>query len=324
VLVVTGMYLWWPRGRRRSLRQALTPRLRARSLRVRWRDVHAITGVAFSFVFLFFLVTGLAWSGVWGQKYNEIATKVGSSYPPGTFDGVPSKTVGDVVKGGKPAWAAGSLPVPPSEGARGGRPGHTGHNDHAELRRISWNPANGAPLDAIVARAQQMGMPAGTTISFPQDKTSSYAVSLYPDNDVEPNQSALNERFAFVDQYTAKPVGDFRYGQFGTMAQATDLGIALHEGRQFGLVNQLGALLGTLALLLSCATAVVMWRKRRPKGIGAPRRAPNRKLGAGVVAITFGLGIFMPLLGISILALLVLDFVIVRRVGPLRRALGAT
>lgn len=326
VLVVTGMYLWWPRGRRRSLRQALTPRLRARSLRVRWRDVHAITGVAFSFVFLFFLVTGLAWSGIWGQKYNDIATKVGSTYPAGTFDGVPSKHVEDVVKGGKSAWAAGSLPVPSSEAARGGRPGHTGHNDHAQLRTIRWNAQDGAPLDAIVARSQQMGFRAssGYNISFPSDKTSSYAVSAYPDNDVEPNQNALNERYAFVDQYTAKPVGDFKYGQFGLMAQATDLGIALHEGRQFGIFNQILTLLGTLALLLSMASAVVMWRKRRPKGIGAPRRAPNRKLGVGVVAITLGLGVFMPLLGISIIALLVLDFVIVKRIGPLRRALGAT
>ncbi|HEX8156270.1 MAG TPA: PepSY domain-containing protein [Solirubrobacteraceae bacterium] len=321
VLVVTGMYLWWPRGRRRSLRQALTPRLRARSLRVRWRDVHAITGVAFSFVFLFFLVTGLAWSGVWGQNYKNIATKVGLSYPPGTFDGVPSKTVEDVVKGGKAAWAAGSLPVAQSVGS--GRPGHTGHNDHARVKTIRWNPKDGAPLDAVVARAKQMGMAPGTTIAFPAGNTSSYAVGLYPDNDVEPNQSALNERFAFVDQYTAKPVGDFRYSQFGVMAQATDLGIALHEGRQFGLVNQIGALLATLALLLSCASAIVMWRKRRPKGIGAPRRAPNRKLGAGVVAITLGLGLLFPLLGISILVLLVFDFVIVKHVAPLRRALGA-
>lgn len=82
-------------------------------------------------------------------------------------------------------------------------------------------------------------------------------------------------------------------------------------------------LIATLMLLLSCATAVVMWRRRRPKGIGAPRRAPNRKLGIGVVAITLGLGALFPVLGISIVALLVFDVVIVKHVGPLRRALGA-
>ncbi|MGH8572226.1 MAG: PepSY-associated TM helix domain-containing protein, partial [Gammaproteobacteria bacterium] len=83
VLVVTGMYLWWRRGRRRSLRAALKPRWWASARRARWRDVHAITGVLFSFVFLFFLVTGLAWTGVWGAKYQEIATKLDSTYPPG-------------------------------------------------------------------------------------------------------------------------------------------------------------------------------------------------------------------------------------------------
>lgn len=82
-------------------------------------------------------------------------------------------------------------------------------------------------------------------------------------------------------------------------------------------------LFGTLALLLSTATAVVMWRKRRPRGIGAPRRPLNRRLGAGVVAITLGLGIVFPMLGLSILVLLALDFLVIRRVPPLARVLGA-
>jgi len=209
------------------------------------------------------------------------------------------------------------LPVPPSAYAAGQAPG---------VRRtagLRWSPSSGAPIDAIVARAQQMHVAPGYSIAFPGDTTGSYAVSRYPDIDVQPNQSALKERYAFIDQYTARPVGDVPFAQFGPMAQATDLAISLHQGRQFGLANQLIVLLGTLALLLSCATAVVMWRKRRPKGIGAPRRAPSRSLGAGVVAITFALGVFFPLLGLSILALLVFDFVIVKHVPPLRRALGA-
>jgi uncharacterized iron-regulated membrane protein len=324
VLVITGLYLWWPRGRRRSLRRALTPRLRARSVRVRWRDVHAVTGGGFSFVFLFFLVTGLARSGVWGQTYKDVATKVGSSYPPGTFDGVPSKTVEDVVKGGKPAWAAGSLPVMPSAGAGGGRPGHTGHNDHAALRcersagtrttarrltpswpvRSRWACDRGRrSRSRTTARRATPSASFPTTTSSPTRTRSTSA--LRSSTSTRPSRSEISA--------TASPA----------MAQATDLGIALHEGRQFGLVNQVLALLGTLALLLSCATAIVMWRNRRPKGIGAPRRAPNRRLGAGVVAITLGLGVFFPLLGISILALLIFDVVLVKHVPPLRRALGA-
>jgi uncharacterized iron-regulated membrane protein len=317
VLVLTGMYLWWPRGARRSFRAALRPRLRARSPRVRWRDVHAVTGVAFSFVFLFFIVSGLFWTGTWGTKYQDVATKIGASYPAAVTDGVPSRTLAQVGGRDKASWAGGELPVPPSAYAAGQAPAA------GQAAGLRWNPKAGAPIDAIVARAQQMRIAPGYSIAFPADKTGSYAVSRYPDIDVQPNQNALKERYAFIDQYTAGPVGDVPFSRFGPMAQATDLAISLHQGRQFGLANQLLMLLGTLALLLSCATAIVMWRKRRPKGIGAPRRAPDRRLGARVVAITLGLGVFFPLLGISILALLLFDFGIVKHVPPLRRALGA-
>ena len=220
-----------------------------------------------------------------------------------------------MVKGGKPAWAAGDLPVPPSDASAA---------KVAAQGTLQWNPADGAPLDAIIGRAQRMGFPPGYRVTFPSDETSSYAVTLSPDVDPAPNQSAFDERFAFIDQYTAKPVGDFDYSQFGLMAQASDLGIALHEGRQFGFFNQLMTLAATLALLVSMASAVVMWRKRRPRGIGAPRRLPNRRLDYGVAAITLGLGLFFPLLGYSILALLLFDFLVVKRVKPLARALGAT
>lgn len=393
VLVVSGMYLWWPRGRR-GVRDAFIPRLRSTSSRTRWRDVHAVTGVLFGFVTLFFLITGLAWSGVWGAKFNEVATNAGSLYPEGLYDGATSKTVDDVVKQGKAAWAASALPLQPSAPAHthgetasaptatstaapgsddagpgtgasagspgaipeaGGRPGHTGHSGHmdqagaaaltqqltadrpdVEVRSqqdghashthadlIVWDPSKGAPIDAIVGRAQQLGFPAGFTIAYPEDDTGSYTVSRFPDADVHPNAAAADERLVYLDQYTALPLRDHQFKDWGTVGKATDFGIALHEGRQWGIWSQLFALTGTLALLLSCATAIVMWRKRRPKGIGSPRRPPNRRLGAGVVAITLGLGVFFPMLGLSILVLLFFDFVVVRHVPPLARALGA-
>lgn len=288
-----------------------------------WSVVLVVTGVLFSFVFLFFLVTGLAWSGVWGEGYVKVATSLGADRPPETFDGVPSEKIEDVVEGGKPAWSAGELPVARSQDeGTSGRPGHTGHTGHRHPGGLRWDPRDGAPLDAVIGRAQAMGFPPGYSVTFPEDATGSYAVSLSPDLDPQPNQSALDERFAFVDQYTARPLGDYRFADFGPMAQASDLGIALHEGRQFGLLNQLLTLAATLALLVSMATALVMWRKRRPRGIGAPRRPPDRRLGAGVVAITFGLGLLFPLLGLSIVALLVFDWLVVRRVPPVARAFG--
>jgi uncharacterized iron-regulated membrane protein len=313
VLVVTGIYLWWPRGRSgRSLRGVLIPRLNLKT-RVRWRDVHAITGVLFSFVFLFFLATGLMWTNVWGHKYSEVATRFNATYPAVPTDSSPPQTIADAVGEGKTTWATSALPVIPSGKPAGASASGAG---------LTWDPAKGAPLDAVIAQAQQLGFTSGYTIFMPQGETGSYMATRGPDNNSKPNQSDLDERTAFIDQYTAQPVGAYGFSQLGIMAKATDFGISLHEGREWGLPSQILALIGTLAILVSCATSVVMWFKRRPRGVGAPRRVYTRSATVGLVVITLSLGVFFPLLGMSLVALFIFDFVIARRIPPLARAFG--
>jgi uncharacterized iron-regulated membrane protein len=105
-------------------------------------------------------------------------------------------------------------------------------------------------------------------------------------------------------------------------AQVVEWGIALHEGRAWGIWSQLLALGGTLSLLVSVASSLVMWRKRRPRGIGAPRLEPNRRIGFGVLAVIAGLGLFFPLLGLSMVFILLLEFLVLRRVPPLAHVLA--
>ncbi len=97
----------------------------------------------------------------------------------------------------------------------------------------------------------------------------------------------------------------------------------MHEGRELGLLNQILVAVAVSAILVSMATSVVMWRKRRPKGVGAPRKEPNRTLGFGLLLVIAMLGILFPLLGASILAVLVLDTLVVQRVPALAAAFGA-
>lgn len=63
VLVVTGIYLWWPRRQTGGVVSVRgTP-----GRRVFWRDLHAVTG-AFAGVLIFFLaMSGMPWSGYWGR-----------------------------------------------------------------------------------------------------------------------------------------------------------------------------------------------------------------------------------------------------------------
>jgi uncharacterized iron-regulated membrane protein len=70
VMVLTGLYLWWPR-QARGLAGVLWPRLREGPQRF-WRDLHAVTGVWVSAFALFLLVTGLPWALVWGEGLKQV------------------------------------------------------------------------------------------------------------------------------------------------------------------------------------------------------------------------------------------------------------
>ncbi len=70
VLVVSGLYLWWPRSAR-GLAGVLYPRWKQGG-RTFWRDLHAVTAIWISAMVLFLLVSGLPWALVWGGAFKEI------------------------------------------------------------------------------------------------------------------------------------------------------------------------------------------------------------------------------------------------------------
>jgi uncharacterized iron-regulated membrane protein len=258
--------------------------------RTRWRDVHAITGVLFAFITLFFLVTGMLWTQVAGSNVHKLVQGTFGE----AFAQAPSSTkIKDVDPSGP--WATSQIPVPPSARAEAPQAVASRAGD------IRWNPKDGAPLDAVVARAQQLGFAPGYTITMPSGDTGTYPIGTYPDLDAKPNQRVSKEPFSFVDQYTARPLGELRHTQIGLFGRAMDTGVALHDGRQLGVWNQIAALIAVCAVLLSCATSVVMWRKRR----------------------LAGLSVASPLLGITLLAVDAFESVIVHRVPRLAQVLGA-
>ena len=69
-MIVSGLYLWWPRHR--GFLASLWPRF-DRGPRLMMRDLHATVAVLFSAVFLFFLVSALPWTSFWG---GEILSRV--------------------------------------------------------------------------------------------------------------------------------------------------------------------------------------------------------------------------------------------------------
>ncbi|MFG0382766.1 PepSY-associated TM helix domain-containing protein [Pseudomonas sp. zbq_18] len=290
VLVVSGLYLWWPRGQGGA--GVLWPRLGARG-RLLWRDLHAVSGFWGSALLLFMLLTGMTWTGFWGAQF----AGAWNHFPAAMWDAVPQSTVParslNTATAQTVAWAVENTPLPQSDP-------HAAHHGHA----MSSAPV--APerigLQQVVDTASRLGVQPGYSISFPGDEKGVFTVALFADD-------PRNDATLHLDQYSGQVLADVRWADYGLVARTVETGVMLHEGKLFGLANQLIMLLVCLLILLGSVSGLVMWWKRRPAGrFGVPPLRHDMPLWKGGVAIMFGLGLLFPLVGASLLLMLALDW----------------
>lgn len=293
VLIATGLYLWWPRGSRR-LAGVLFPRLRARG-RLFWRDLHATTGVWAVALIAFLLLTGLPWALVQGDVMQRGTAALGIGYPAAhrTYS-VPSSAT---MKGalGEAAWTMEQAPMPASQAHAA--PSHLGH----AMANGGTDRAAVAGLDRIAAiLARDHGLARGYRLFPPTDATGVYTAYSYPDR-------PQGQRTLYFDRYSQRLIREVGYADYGAAAKAIELGVQLHMGNYFGLANQLVMLATCIAIVLLVVSGVVMWWRRRPSGgIAAPPRVPEARI-AGAVAILLAGGVLFPLLGVSLIAVLLID-----------------
>ena len=295
VLVISGLYLWWPRGKGGG--GVLWPRLTSRG-RLLWRDLHAVVGFWGSLGLLFMLLTGMTWTGIWGKQYAELWNR----FPTGMFSEVPlsdvkARSLNQAERQTVP-WAVETMPMPMSGGAHAE---HMGHGAPA-----SGPAAPQVSLQAVVDTAERAGVHPGYSVTFPKTDTGVYTVAVFADD-------PRNDATLHIDQYTGRVLADVRYAHYGLVARATELSVMLHEGRMFGLVNQLVVLLICLMVLLGSVSGLVIWWKRRPaKGLGVPPLRHGLPLWKTAVAIMAVIGVLFPLVGASLLVVALLDYGVLR------------
>jgi uncharacterized iron-regulated membrane protein len=308
VLMITGLYLWWPRGRF-TLMGTLVPRLWTKNRRLFWRDLHSVPGFWGALIVVFMILTGLPWAAFWGSTF----VRVWDQYPAQLWNEVPSsnRLAGELNTTGTKVvpWAVEPMPMPQSA--------PTGDHAAHTSGQADGGPTSGsvAMLDAVVALAESKGLAPGYGIILPDGPEAVYTVSVFP-NDPR-RQHTLH-----IDQYSGEVLAEIRFADYARLPQAVELGIALHEGKFFGLANQLLMLLACLVVITLALTGTVMWWQRRPAGrLGAPAM-PKLPLWKGAVAVLVLLGLLFPLVGISLVAVLLLDFLLLRRVPALKQALS--
>ncbi len=281
VMIVTGLYLWWPRGAA-GLAGVLYPRLRQGG-RQFWRDLHAVTGIWVSALALFLLLSGLPWTTVWGGAFKDVRQVAGIA--------------------GKQDWKAGmAAPV---------------HHDHDHHEHAGHHSAP-ASLDAMVATVRPLRLPAPVLIQPPSDRwpKSPHWVAR-SDTQNRPQRVVLT-----LDPATGAVVKAQGFGDSHLVDRIVGYGVAAHEGQLFGPLNQALGVLTALSLIGLGVTGYVMWWQRRPNGkLGAPP-VPNGRLSVGLGVLILALALFLPVLGGSLVLVALLEWLVLRRIGPTRRWLG--
>jgi uncharacterized iron-regulated membrane protein len=283
VLIATGTYLWWPRGRTAGV---VTIR-RGAAGRVWWRDLHAVTGAFGGIVILFLALTGMPWSVVWGTNVNAWLTAHGLGVPLQMWIGVPKSDV--------PATSLGTLPWAQQQDAV-----PASNNPHAMHEGMAM-PAAAYEAHGVDA----IRVAAGDKLALPRDAHGVYSLIRLP-GPVE------DQRVIHIDQYSGRVLMDIRGTDIGAVGRVTEWGVAVHQGEQYGWPNMLVMLAGCLALICLCVSGVIVWWKRRPAGkLAAPGRRDGDRLAKGVLAIAVVLGCVFPLLGASMLVVLAVDRTVV-------------
>jgi uncharacterized iron-regulated membrane protein len=291
VMIATGLFLWWPRGAK-GLGGILYPRLR-QGHRIFWRDLHAVTGIWVSGLALFLLLTGLPWASNWGKYLEAIRSLTHTS--------------------GNPDWTSGSGA---EEAARLVRNPMSMPGMHG-LRGVLGSAAPPfAEIDTIVAAVTPLNLAWPVLVAPPLVRGGFWTARSDAQNRTLRSSLQLDSSGAIVRRED--------FSQQHWIDRLVETGVAAHEGQLFGPANQLLGLFTAICLVVLSISALVLWWRRRPsKVLGAPLYlAPERPLAISFVLVLVFFCIYLPLLGISILAVRIVELLVLCRIPAARKWLG--
>jgi uncharacterized iron-regulated membrane protein len=296
-LIVSGIYLHWPRNGA-TWRSALTVGGRGRAF---WKSLHGALALWISLILVVFLISGLSWAGLWGAKF----VQAWNTFPTEKWDAVPlsDATHATMNHGAEKEvpWTLEQTPLP-------------------ESGSLAGTVAIQGPvtIDSVAAFAGTLGFDRRFQMNLPADEAGVFTISHDSMSNDGPDPAA--DRTIHIDQYTGNVLADVRYADYSVYAKMMAWGIAFHEG-DLGAWNLALNTVFCLSIIFVAVSGLVMWWKRRPSALrlGAPPRPAEIPYGKGALLVTLGLSLAFPMLGLTLLAVIVLDLVILSAVPPLKR-----
>lgn len=118
-----------------------------------------------------------------------------------------------------------------------------------------------------------------------------------------------------VDQYDGAVLKRHDFSDNPGLAKTVSWGISFHQGELYGTLNQIQNVIAALLGVLLSVSGFIAWWMRRPAGtLGIPA-APQAALGGGMITLIIVLSVLFPLMGASLIVVLLLDWLIFRRMG---------
>jgi uncharacterized iron-regulated membrane protein len=259
---------------------------------------------------LFLLLTGLPWAKVWGDSFKEVRELTGTA----------------VAKQDWSTGRAGEKAEAKAMDASGGDE-HAGHGMDMAGMDMSGTVMSAAPsesrplLDRMVATVRPLDLPPPVLIAPPSKKKGFNASPDWTARSDTPNRP---QRVTLtLDPQTAQVTRTDGFASRHPIDKVIGYGIAAHEGQLFGLANQLLGVLTAIGLITLSISGLVIWWRRRPLGqLGAPPALPEGRVAAGVGVLIVVFGVLLPVLGISMIAIALLERLALRHIPGVRHWLG--
>jgi uncharacterized iron-regulated membrane protein len=305
VLIITGVYLWWPRNQPVARAFMLDFGEKGRAL---WKSLHASIGIWISAILLLFLVSGMAWTGVWGSKL----VQAWNTFPAEKWNNVPLSddthaamnhgTVGEI------PWALEQTLMPASG---------------SEAGVVGIAPGIPVTIDSIAKLADAIGFNARYRVAYPKGDAGVWTINQ--DTMSADAEDPFSDRTVHVDQYTGRVLANVAFADYSIAGKAMAVGIPLHMGLT-GLWNLVLNTIVCLSVIFLSVSGLVMWWLRRPKGaplmVFAPKTPDDLPHWRGAMILMLFVSLAFPLVGITLVTVLALDYLIVKRVPALKRAFG--
>lgn len=177
-------------------------------------------------------------------------------------------------------------------------------------------------LESVAALARTLGFDGRFQLAVPADETGVWTISR--DSMSWDSTDPTSDRTVHVDRYSGRVLADVGFADYSVYGKAMAVGIPLH----MGLMGPWNAALNIaicLVLITVGLSSVVMWWKRRPAGaarLAAPPRPSEVPFARGAILLTLALSLAFPVLGLTLVVVLLVDLLILAPIPALKRVLS--